>query len=91
MESKQDISPWRLCLGWALVALGCAAPLLIPLILRAPWSGGVKAALSALAAFGLPEILLLLAIPVLGKERLQGLVRSVKTALSELWHRLRHR
>ena len=82
------IAPWRLYLGWTLVALGCAAPLLIPLILRAPLSLGAKAALSALTAFGLPEILVLLALPLIGKDRIQALFRRLKTSLINGWRRL---
>jgi hypothetical protein len=90
-EHKPDIARWRLYAGWTLVGLGCASPLLVPAILRSPLSAGVKAALSALTAFGLPEILILLALPLLGKERIQALFRTVMNSIRHTWDRIWHR
>lgn len=83
--SNCDIAKWRLYAGWTLVTLGCAAPFLIPLILAAPLSATAKAGLSALMAFGLPEVLILLALPLLGKERIKAFFAPVRAFSSKLW------
>jgi hypothetical protein len=77
-KADPDIAKWRLYAGWTLVVLGCAAPLFIPLILTAPLSVTAKAGLSALMAFGLPEVLILSAFPLLGKERIKALFVRIK-------------
>lgn len=78
-DSQADVSKWRLYAGWTLVVLGCAAPLLIPVILTTSrLSVTAKAGLSTLLAFGLPEILILLALPLLGKERIKAFFAPIK-------------
>jgi hypothetical protein len=77
-KAGPDNPKWRLYAGWTLVVLGCAAPLFIPLILTAPLSVAAKAGLSALMAFGLPEVLILSAFPLLGKERINALFAQIK-------------
>lgn len=83
-ENKRDIGPWRLYFGWALVILGCGSPLLVPFILNSTLPAGAKAVLSALVAFGLPELLILSALPVLGRERLKAFFASIKKLLGRI-------
>jgi len=62
------MSGWRFRAGVALFVLGFAAPLAIPLVvasaLPTPW----KTALSGALALGVPEIMMVVAAAVMGKE-----------------------
>ena len=58
----------RLIAGIAVFVIGHAAPLAIPLITSSSFSTGWKTALSGLTVFGIPELSILLAVVVLGKE-----------------------
>ncbi len=44
------------------------SPLLIPLVTGTSWSVGVKTTVSGLLAFGIPEVFMLIAIAVMGKQ-----------------------
>jgi hypothetical protein len=44
------------------------SPLLIPLVTRTSWSVGFKTTVSGLLAFGIPEVFMLIAIAVMGKQ-----------------------
>jgi len=58
----------RLITGVAIFVIGHAAPLAIPLVTSTSLSTGWKTALSGLLVFGVPELMTLLAVIVLGKE-----------------------
>jgi len=58
----------RLITGVAIFVIGHAAPLAIPLVTGSSLSTGWKTALSGLMIFGIPELMTLLAVVVLGKE-----------------------
>lgn len=85
MLEARDNSGWRLKVGFSLVAAGCIAPLAIPLVWGTTLSSGAKAAISAFLAFGLPELLVLAAIPVVGKRRLQYWLASLKRRVKSIW------
>ena len=57
----------RLITGVAIFVIGHAAPLAIPLIAGSSLSTGWKTALSGLMIFGIPELMTLVAVVVLGK------------------------
>jgi hypothetical protein len=57
----------RLITGVAIFVIGHAAPLAIPLVTGSSLSTGWKTALSGLMIFGIPELMTLLAVVVLGK------------------------
>ena len=57
----------RLVAGIAIFVIGHAAPLAIPLVTSSSLSTGWKTALSGLMIFGIPELMTLLAVVVLGK------------------------
>ena len=69
------MSGWRFRAGVALFVLGFAAPLAIPLVvasaLPTPW----KTALSGALALGVPEIMMVVAAAVMGKEGFAELKR----------------
>ncbi len=89
-QIDSDIPKWRLYTGWTLVLLGCAAPFFIPAVLASPLSAAQKAALSAVMALGLPEILILLALPLLGNEWIKSFFAHIKAFFSrERWIRRR--
>jgi hypothetical protein len=58
----------RLWTGSIVLITGFLSPLLIPLVLSSGLSSGIKSILSGLLAFGIPEIFMLVAIGILGKE-----------------------
>ena len=58
----------RLVTGIAIFVIGHLAPLAIPLITASSLPTGWKTALSGLSVFGIPELSILLAVVVLGKE-----------------------
>lgn len=69
IEPRRPAAPRaRLVLGAAVFIVGFASPLLIPVVSRTALPGGLKAALSGFLLVGAPELLMLLAAAVMGKE-----------------------
>lgn len=58
----------KLRLGAAILVIGFLSPLLIPLVLTSNWSETTKGIITGVLAFGIPEIFMLLAIVVMGKQ-----------------------
>ncbi len=58
----------RLKIGALIMITGFLSPLLIPLVLASDWSAATKSVISGLLAFGIPELFMLLAIVVMGKQ-----------------------
>lgn len=58
----------RLFLGGAIFISGFLSPLLTPLVVASALPGGWKAAFSGLLVFGIPELFMIIAVAVLGKE-----------------------
>ena len=68
MTNQPEFSKTRLILGGVILVVGFMSPLLIPLVTGTDWSIGIKTTLSGLLAFGIPEVFMLIAIAVLGKQ-----------------------
>ncbi len=89
-ESHNE-SRWRVALGFALVVAGCFAPFTIPIVWMTELSTSAKVSLSAFLAFGMPELLIFAALPVLGRKRLKSCWISLKRRLWRLWRAIRMR
>jgi len=48
--------------------VGFLSPLLIPLVTNSNWSVGLKTTISGLLAFGIPELFMIIAVAVMGKQ-----------------------
>ena len=68
MTNTTEIPKGRLFLGVGILIIGFMSPLLIPLVTSSNWSTGVKATVSGLLAFGIPEVFMLIAVAVMGKQ-----------------------
>ncbi len=68
MTNTPEISKGRIILGATILVIGFMSPLLIPLVTRTSWSVGFKTTVSGLLAFGIPEVFMLIAIAVMGKQ-----------------------
>lgn len=68
MNNSEPINKKRLYVGASILIVGFMSPLLIPLIAATKWSIGIKGTASGLLAFGIPELFMLIAIGVMGKQ-----------------------
>lgn len=68
MTNTPQIPQGRLILGVTILVIGFMSPLLIPLVIGTSWPVGVKTTISGLLAFGIPEVFMLIAIAVMGKQ-----------------------
>ena len=68
MSDPQQISKGKLIIGVSILVIGFMSPLLIPLVTGSNWSVGVKTTASGLLAFGIPEVFMLIAIAIMGKQ-----------------------
>lgn len=68
MSNSTTMSKSRLYIGATILIIGFMSPLLIPLVATTEWSVGLKGAVSGLLAFGIPELFMLIAIGVMGKQ-----------------------
>ncbi len=66
-QNQPQHSKRKLILGSIILVLGFLSPLLITLVVASDWPASTKAVISGLLAFGIPELLMLLAIIVMGK------------------------
>jgi len=67
----------RLIIGVVVLALSFLSPLLIPAILGSSLGDGIKTLLSGLLVFGIPELGMLTAIAIMGKEGYEWLKRRL--------------
>jgi hypothetical protein len=58
---------WRLQLGLAILIIGFASPLLIPVVTGSDLPSGWKAAISGALALGIPEVFSIIAIAIMGR------------------------
>ena len=58
---------WRLKLGLAILIIGFASPLLIPVVTASDLPSGWKTAISGALALGIPEIFSIIAIAIMGR------------------------
>ncbi len=68
---KIQKSAAKLKLGTVILVVGFLSPLLIPLVVASNWSAATKGVVSGLLTFGIPELFILLAIVVMGKQGYQ--------------------
>ena len=66
---------WRFPVGVAIFGVGLAAPLAIPLVVASEMPTPWKTAISGVLAVGVPEVMMLLAAAVMGKEGFAELKR----------------
>jgi len=70
-----DVPRWRFPVGVAIFVLGFAAPLAIPLVTSSDLSTAWKTAIAGALAVGVPEVMMLLAAAVMGKQGFAALKR----------------
>jgi hypothetical protein len=68
---------WRFRIGATILVAGFAAPLAIPLVTSSELPAGWKTAISGGLAVGVPEVMMLLAAAVMGKEGFAELKRRI--------------
>lgn len=61
-------SKTKLRIGFVILVSGFLSPLLIPLVVASNLSTAIKSILSGLLAFGIPEVFMLVAIAIMGKQ-----------------------
>lgn len=66
--TSTSTSAGKLYGGTAVLIIGFMSPLLIPVVTSSNLSTGMKATLSGLLAFGIPELFMLIAIGLMGKQ-----------------------
>lgn len=66
--NTNEISKPKLILGGIILVVGFLSPLLIPLVTATNWSLGIKSTVSGLLDFGIPELFILIAVAVMGKQ-----------------------
>lgn len=66
-EDGQRQTGWRLQLGLAILIVGFASPLLIPVVTATDLPSGWKTAISGALALGIPEIFSIVAIAIMGR------------------------
>jgi hypothetical protein len=81
---NQTSSKLKLKIGAVIMVVGFLSPLLIPVVVASNLSASVKTVISGLLAFGIPEIFMLLAVVVMGKQGFEYIKNKVKTFLKRL-------
>ena len=71
----------RLWIGIIVLIIGFLSPLLIPLVLSSGLSTGVISVISGMLAFGIPELFMIIAIGIMGKEGFNYLKRYMSLVL----------
>jgi len=66
-KTDQPKAGWRFRLGLTILVVGWLSPLLIPLVTRTALAAEWKAIISGLLAVGIPEVLTVAAIAIMGK------------------------
>lgn len=82
MVNSTKISKTRLYGGATILIIGFMSPLLIPFVTSSNLSNGSKATISGLLAFGIPELFMLIAIAVMGKQGYEFLKSKIFKYLS---------
>jgi hypothetical protein len=75
---------WRMSLALALWVAGFFLPLAIPLVTTLPLAVATKTALSGLLIFGLPQLLTVIAIAIVGKSGFHYLMEQLFGAAKKL-------
>ena len=74
----------RLIVGAILLIAGFLSPLLIPWVLDSGLSTSTKSILTGLLAFGIPELFMLIAVAVMGKQGYQYLKQRASKFITRL-------
>jgi len=77
---EQPQTGWRLRIGLIVFIIGFASPLLIPVITATELPAGWKTVISGALAVGVPEILSIIAIAIMGKTGFN----AIKTRLNNM-------
>jgi hypothetical protein len=80
-DEVKAISDWRFRSGIFVFALGWVCPLAIPLVARSDLSTEAKSILSGALLIGIPEILSIASIVILGRAGFNALKKKVLTVL----------
>ena len=81
---NQTIPKFKLRAGAIIMVVGFLSPLLIPIVIASNWSSSLKTIISGLLAFGIPEVFMLLAVVVMGKQGFEFIKRKAKTYFKRL-------
>ena len=76
-EETMRRSGWRIPVGATIFVIGMAAPLAIPLVAATALPTAWKTVISGALAVGVPEILMLVAAAIMGKEGFAALKRRI--------------
>ena len=68
MNNTPEIPRSKLILGGFILVVGFMSPLLIPLVIGSDLPVSYKNLLSGLLAFGIPEIFMIIAVAIMGKQ-----------------------
>jgi nitrate reductase NapE component len=82
--SERKPSGWRMSLALVLWVGGFFLPLLIPLVIALPLPMATRSALSGLLVFGLPQLLTIIAIALVGKSGFHYLMEQLFGAAKKL-------
>ena len=77
MTDKIEFSRPRMVVGSVILVTGFLSPLLIPFVTTTDWSVGVISTVSGLLAFGIPELFMLLAVSIMGKQGYEFIKKKV--------------
>ncbi len=80
-KNKKNTNRGRLILGSAVLIMGFIAPVFIPLVAATDWSTGVKSVISGLFAFGIPELFMIIAVGIMGKDGFDYIKRFLSIML----------
>jgi hypothetical protein len=71
----------KIITGTIILVVGFLSPLLIPAVVATNWPTGVKSVVSGLLAFGIPEIFMIIAVSIMGKDGFNYLKRILSILL----------
>jgi len=81
MTPKPEISKAKLIIGSVILVVGFTSPLLIPLVVDSDLPVSYKRILTGLLAFGIPELFMIVAVAVMGKQGFEFLKEKASNYL----------
>lgn len=66
--NSSNFNKTRLIIGGLIFVIGILSPILIPFVAKTNLSTGLKTGISGLLAFGIPEIFMVIAVAIMGKD-----------------------
>ncbi len=82
--NKSTTNQVKMVVGLIVFIFGFLCPLLIPFVLNTEWNTTVKSILSGVLGIGGPEVLMILAGVIMGKENLDRVKNKIKQFFSPL-------